>query len=76
LLHDRLDNVLTALSLSRRCRSIIRQNLVISLGVLVLLGVGSIGYKLPLPLGVLGHEGSTLIVVLNSLRLLIGERKK
>jgi Cd2+/Zn2+-exporting ATPase len=76
LLHDRLDKVLTALSLSRRCRSIIRQNLVISLGVLVLLGVGSIGYKLPLPLGVLGHEGSTLIVVLNSLRLLIGERKK
>jgi Cd2+/Zn2+-exporting ATPase len=44
--------------------------------VLVLLGVGSIGFKLPLPLGVLGHEGSTLIVVLNSLRLLISEKKK
>jgi len=48
---------------------------VISLGVLVLLCIGSIGYKLPLPLGVLGHEGSTLIVVLNSLRLLMTERK-
>ncbi|PAW60263.1 MAG: cadmium-translocating P-type ATPase [Verrucomicrobiia bacterium Tous-C3TDCM] len=75
LLNDRLDNVLTALTLSRRCRSIIRQNLVISLSVLVLLCIGSIGYKLPLPLGVLGHEGSTLIVVLNSLRLLMTERK-
>lgn len=75
LLHDRLDKVLTALSLSRRCRAIIRQNLVISLGVLVLLGIGSIGFTLPLPLGVLGHEGSTLLVVLNSLRLLIAERE-
>lgn len=70
LLNDQLEKVLIAYRLSKACRIIIRQNLVISLGVLVLLALGSMGFALPLPLGVLGHEGSTVIVVLNSLRLL------
>lgn len=71
LLNDQLEKVLIAYRLSKRCRAIIRQNIVISLGVLVLLALGSIGFSIPLPLGVLGHEGSTVIVVLNSLRLLL-----
>lgn len=70
LLNDQLDKVLIAFRLSKACRAIIRQNLVISLGVLLLLALSSVGFALPLPLGVLGHEGSTVIVVLNSLRLL------
>lgn len=70
LLNDQLEKVLIAYRLSKACRMIIRQNLVISLGVLVILALGSLGFALPLPLGVLGHEGSTVIVVLNSLRLL------
>jgi Cd2+/Zn2+-exporting ATPase len=70
LLNDQLEKVLIAYSLSKKCRRIIRQNVVISLGVLLLLALGSIGFQIPLPLGVLGHEGSTVIVVLNSLRLL------
>ena len=70
LTHDRLERILEALDLSRRCRAIIRQNLVISLGVVVLLGLSALGSWIPLPLGVLGHEGSTVVVVLNSLRLL------
>jgi Cd2+/Zn2+-exporting ATPase len=70
LLNDQLEKVLIAYRLSKKCRAIIRQNIVISLGVLVLLALGSIGFSIPLPLGVLGHEGSTVIVVLNSLRLL------
>jgi len=70
LTHDRLERVIEALELSRRCRAIIRQNLVISLGVVILLGLSALGSWIPLPLGVLGHEGSTVIVVLNSLRLL------
>lgn len=70
LLNDQLEKVLIAYRLSKTCRSIIRQNLVISLGVLILLAIGSLGFALPLPLGVLGHEGSTVIVVMNSLRLL------
>lgn len=70
LTQDRLERIVDALHLSRRCRRIIRQNLAISLGVVVLLALAALGSWIPLPLGVLGHEGSTVVVVLNSLRLL------
>jgi Cd2+/Zn2+-exporting ATPase len=71
LTRDRLDRVPAAYRLSRRCRAVIRQNLAISLGVVVILGIAALGTAVPLPIGVLGHEGSTVIVVLNSLRLLL-----
>jgi Cd2+/Zn2+-exporting ATPase len=32
--------------------------------------------KIPLPVGVVGHEGSTVVVVMNSLRLLLGRRDR
>ncbi len=70
LLHDQLDGVWLAYRLSNRCRAIMRQNIALSLGVLLLLAFSAIGFSLPLPLGVMMHEGSTLLVVLNSLRLL------
>ncbi len=70
LMHDRLENFYEAYRLSCRARDIIRQNLAISLGVIVLLVLGALGFSLPLTLGVIGHEGSTVVVVLNSLRLL------
>ena len=70
LTKDRLERIPEALDLSRRCRVIIRQNLVVSLGVVLLLGLVALCGVIPLPIGVLGHEGSTVIVVLNSLRLL------
>jgi Cd2+/Zn2+-exporting ATPase len=70
LMHDRLENFLIAYDLSLRARRVILQNVSISLGVLlVLLGLALAG-SVPLTLGILGHEGSTLIVVINSLRLL------
>ena len=70
LMHDRLENFLAAFRLSQNARKVIRQNLVVSLGtVAVLVGFALFG-RIPLTLGVLGHEGSTVIVVLNSLRLL------
>ncbi len=72
LMHDRIENVLAAFRLSRRARSVIRQNLAISLGVVVLMALASIAGVVPLSLGVLAHEGSTVVVCLNSLRLLIG----
>ena len=76
LMHDRLENFVAAYELSRRARAIIRQNLTISLGVIVILVTLALLQKIPLTLGVLGHEGSTLVVVLNSLRLLFfGETK-
>jgi Cd2+/Zn2+-exporting ATPase len=70
LMHDRLENFLAAFRLSQRARRIIRQNLVISLGtVLVLVSFALLG-RIPLTIGVVGHEGSTVVVVMNSLRLL------
>ena len=70
LMHDRIENVEHAVSLSRKARSIIRQNLVISLGVVLVLVVSALAQKISLSLGVVGHEGSTVVVVLNGLRLL------
>ncbi len=70
LMHDRLENFLAAYELSRRARTIIRQNLAISLGVIAVLVTLALLERIPLTVGVSGHEGSTLIVVLNSLRLL------
>jgi Cd2+/Zn2+-exporting ATPase len=70
LMHDRLENFLTAFRLSKRARAIIRQNLVISLGTVVVLVSCALAGAIPLTVGVVGHEGSTVIVVANSLRLL------
>jgi Zn2+/Cd2+-exporting ATPase len=73
LMHDRLENVLTACQLSRRAKAIIRQNLFISLGTVAVLVVFALAGAIPLTLAVVGHEGSTVVVVLNSLRLLFGK---
>ena len=70
LMADRLDNLPFAIGLSRKAKSIIKQNLVISLGMVVILipltlfGIADIGPA------VIAHEGSTLVVVGNALRLL------
>jgi len=70
LMHDKIENVEGAFRLSRRARSIIRQNIVISLGVILFLIVSALAEKINLTAGVIGHEGSTVIVILNGLRLL------
>ena len=70
LMHDKIENVEGAFQLSRRARSVIRQNIVISLGVIFLLLVSALAEKINLTAGVIGHEGSTVIVILNGLRLL------
>lgn len=70
LMADKLDNLPFAIALSRKSRQIIKQNLFISLGMvavlvpLTLFGIASMGPA------VVGHEGSTLVVVFNGLRLL------
>lgn len=74
LMNDRLENFLAAFELSRRARAVIRQNLILSLGIIVILVGCALFERIPLTLGVLGHEGSTVIVVLNSLRLLFSSR--
>lgn len=70
LMNDRLENFLAAYELSCRARVVIRQNLGISLGVVIVLVTLALFQQIPLSLGVFGHEGSTLVVVANSLRLL------
>ena len=72
LMHDKLENFLRAYDLSVAARRIIRQNVAVSLGVITLLVGFALAGRIPLTLGVVGHEGSTLLVVLNSLRLLAG----
>jgi Zn2+/Cd2+-exporting ATPase len=76
LMHDRLENFLAAFRLSQRSRRVIRQNLVISLGTVVVLVTCALLGKIPLTVGVVGHEGSTVVVVMNSLRLLFGGAKQ
>jgi Zn2+/Cd2+-exporting ATPase len=72
LMHDRIENFLSAHRLSRRARAIIRQNLTISLGVVIVMVIATAIGAVPLAVGVAAHEGSTLVVCLNSLRLLFG----
>jgi P-type E1-E2 ATPase len=70
LLSDDLRKLAYAHKLSLQMNRIIKQNLYFAVGIMILMVIVTIGWYLPLPLGVLGHEGGTLLVVANSLRLL------
>jgi len=70
LMRDDLMQLPYLIDLARRARRIVWQNIAFSLSVIVVLILAVFAITLPLPLGVVGHEGSTLIVVLNGLRLL------
>lgn len=70
LMAEDLRKLAAARRLSRRTARVIRQNLTLALGAMAVLVTGSLFFELPLPLAVLGHEGGTLLVVLNGLRLL------
>jgi len=70
LMSDALDGIPFTFALSRRARTVVFQNLTFALGVIVVLIISALGFHLPLPLGVVGHEGSTVLVCLNGLRLL------
>ncbi len=70
LMNDRLENFVTAYDLSCRAKRIITQNIAIALGTVVVMALLAITRGIPLSLGVVAHEGSTVVVVLNSLRLL------
>ncbi len=70
LMANDLQKIPYAIALSKAARRVVLQNLMFSAGVIVLLLIGALGFQLPLPLGVVGHEGSTVLVCLNGLRLL------
>lgn len=70
LLSEGLERLADAHRLARRAARIIRQNLVIAIGAMAVLVTGGLFFNLDLPLAVIGHEGGTVLVVLNGLRLL------
>jgi len=70
LLADDLGKLEGALELSRATNRVVRQNLTFALGAMVVLVLFTLFGELPLPVAVVGHEGGTLLVVANGLRLL------
>ena len=70
LMTNDLSRLPFALRLARQTRAVVRQNVAVALGAVVVLLVTTVAGSLPLPLAVLGHEGSALLVILNGLRLL------
>ncbi|WP_449596156.1 heavy metal translocating P-type ATPase [Nonomuraea indica] len=70
IVRDELAAIPTAITLSRHARRLVVQNLAIAATFISVLVVWDLVGHLPLPLGVAGHEGSTVIVGLNGLRLL------
>lgn len=70
LVKDDITSIQYAIQLSQRLRKIVIQNIVFSMSVIAILVVSNFMNKVSLPLGVVGHEGSTILVILNSLRLL------
>ncbi len=71
LMGDRLENIPLLISHTRRARRVLLQNLFFACAVIIVLVVSALGFSLSLPLGVVGHEGSTVLVCLNGLRLLL-----
>lgn len=70
LIQDDLLQIPFSLSIANRTNRIVMQNIVFSITVIVLLIIFNLMQTINLPLGVIGHEGSTILVILNSLRLL------
>ncbi|SLL31773.1 heavy metal translocating P-type ATPase [Mycobacteroides abscessus subsp. abscessus] len=70
LMKNDLPRIAEAIQLSKRMNRIIKQNIIFSISVIMLLIVSNFLQVVALPFGVIGHEGSTILVILNSLRLL------
>ncbi|MFB7305191.1 heavy metal translocating P-type ATPase [Heyndrickxia sporothermodurans] len=72
LMKNDLSRIAEAIRLSKKMNRIIKQNIIFSLTVILLLIASNFLQFLNLPLGVVGHEGSTILVILNGLRCLRG----
>ncbi|UPO89459.1 cadmium-translocating P-type ATPase [Niallia sp. Man26] len=72
LMKNDLPKIAEAIKLSKRMNAIINQNIIFSISVIMLLVISNLLQAVDLPFGVIGHEGSTILVILNSLRLLRG----
>jgi Zn2+/Cd2+-exporting ATPase len=72
LISDDIEKVDYVIHLGKRARRVVRQNVYFSIGWMLFLIVIALTIGIPLPLAVVGHEGSTLLVAANGLRLLRG----
>jgi Cd2+/Zn2+-exporting ATPase len=70
LMKNDLPRISEAIALSQRMNKIVKQNVIFSITIIAILISSNFMQALDLPLGVIGHEGSTILVILNSLRLL------
>lgn len=70
LMKNDLTKITSAIELSSKMNRVVKQNVYFSLSVILLLIIGNFLQAVDLPLGVIGHEGSTILVILNGLRLL------
>ncbi|MBK8933265.1 MAG: cadmium-translocating P-type ATPase [Chloroflexi bacterium] len=70
LMSDDLSKIAYVIGLSRKTRKTLVQNLAFAIGMILVLIASVLGFGLALPLSVIGHEGSTVLVSLNGLRLL------
>ena len=70
LMKNDLSKIGHAVKLSRKMQKIVKQNIIFSLTIIALLIISNFFQAISLPLGVIGHEGSTILVILNGLRML------
>ncbi|MER2128094.1 heavy metal translocating P-type ATPase [Solibacillus sp.] len=70
LMKNDLSKIAYAVKLSRKMQRIVKQNVIFSLAVITLLIISNFFQAISLPFGVIGHEGSTILVILNGLRML------
>lgn len=75
LMADELEKVSEAINLARKSRFVVMQNLGFSIAVILLLVVLVLVGQMNLPLAVIGHEGSTILVAFNGLRLLVARTR-
>ena len=70
LMKNNLTKIEYAIRMSRKMKKIVKQNMFFSIAVILLLVISNFFQAINLPLGVIGHEGSTILVILNGLRML------
>ena len=70
LMKNNLTKIEYAIRMSRKMQRIVKQNMFFSISVIILLVISNFFQAINLPIGVIGHEGSTILVILNGLRML------
>ncbi len=70
LMKNDLSKISYAVRVARKMQRIVKQNIIFAISVILLLIISNFLQAVDLPLGVVGHEGSTILVILNGLRML------